>query len=110
MSKASDKRLQQAGDGAPQSVHARATKSDAEEHLRRVQRICTALPETVKKLSHGEPTFFVRKKVYAMFANNHHDDGHIAVGPRPTGNAAYAAQERAAKILPAPLCWGARLG
>lgn len=53
--------------------------SDNEEHLRRVRRICSALPETAEKLSHGEPTFFVRKKVYAMFANNHHGDGHVAV-------------------------------
>jgi hypothetical protein len=37
------------------------------------------LPETTEKLSHGEPTFFVKKKVYAMFDNNHHNDGHIAV-------------------------------
>jgi hypothetical protein len=45
----------------------------------RVRRICAALPECEEKLSHGEPTFFVRKKVFAMFANNHHNDGHIAV-------------------------------
>ena len=51
----------------------------AEQQLRRVRQICFALPETTEKLSHGEPTFFVRKKVFAMFANNHHDDGHIAV-------------------------------
>ena len=50
-----------------------------EKHLLRVRRICTALPETTEKLSHGEPTFFVRKKVFAMFSNNHHNDGHIAV-------------------------------
>lgn len=59
---------------------ARARKSDlGEEHLRRVRRICLAMPECSEKLSHGEPTFFVRKKVFAMFANNHHDDGHVAV-------------------------------
>ena len=52
---------------------------DSEEHLRRVRRICASLPETTEKLSHGEPTFFVRKKVYAMFSNSHHNDGHIAV-------------------------------
>lgn len=52
---------------------------DSEEHLQRLRRICAALPETTEKLSHGEPTFFVRKKVFAMFANNHHNDGHIAV-------------------------------
>ncbi|MBY0503518.1 MAG: MmcQ/YjbR family DNA-binding protein [Bryobacteraceae bacterium] len=50
-----------------------------DEHLRRVRRICLTLPETTEKLSHGEPTFFARKKVYCMFANNHHNDGHIAV-------------------------------
>jgi hypothetical protein len=38
-----------------------------------------ALPESTEKLSHGEPTFFVRKKVFAMFSNNHHGDGHISV-------------------------------
>lgn len=33
----------------------------------------------MEKISHGEPTFFVRKKVFAMFSNNHHNDGHVAV-------------------------------
>jgi hypothetical protein len=50
-----------------------------EKHLARVRRICTALPETMEKLSHGEPTFFVGKKVYVMFANNHHNDDRIAI-------------------------------
>jgi hypothetical protein len=60
--------------------------ANPEEHLHRVRRICASLPETTEKLSHGEPTFFVRKKVFAMFANNHHNDGHIAVWiPAPPG-------------------------
>ena len=50
-----------------------------EEQIRRVRRLCLSLPETTEKLSHGEPTFFARKKVFCMFANNHHQDGHIAV-------------------------------
>jgi hypothetical protein len=55
-------------------------KSDAsEEELSRVRRICLSLPQTSEKLSHGEPTFFMRKRVFCMFANNHHNDGHIAV-------------------------------
>jgi len=53
--------------------------AESEEHLRRVRRICMALPGVSEKLSHGEPTFFVQKKVFTMFANNHHKDGHIAV-------------------------------
>ncbi len=51
----------------------------SERQLQRVRQICNALPETTEKLSHGEPTFFVKKKVFVMFANNHHQDGHIAV-------------------------------
>lgn len=50
-----------------------------EKQIERVRRICHALPETEEKISHGEPTWFVRKKVFAMFSNNHHHDGHIAV-------------------------------
>jgi hypothetical protein len=38
--------------------------SSGEKHLERVRRICMELPETMEKLSHGEPTFFVRKKVF----------------------------------------------
>ena len=57
-----------------------------DEHIPRVRRICSALPQTTEKLSHGEPTFFAGKKVYAMIANNHHNDGHIAVWiPAPPG-------------------------
>ena len=56
------------------------------KQIQRVRRICAALPETTEKLSHGEPTFFVGKKVFAMFSNNHHNDGHVAVVfPVPIG-------------------------
>jgi hypothetical protein len=61
----------------------RAVKNEksalGEEHLQRVRKLCATLPGTTEKISHGEPTFFAKKKVYAMFANNHHNDGHIAV-------------------------------
>lgn len=49
------------------------------DHLTRVRRYCLALPEATEKLSHGEPTFFVKKKVFVMYANNHHNDGRIAI-------------------------------
>jgi hypothetical protein len=58
----------------------------SEDQVERVRRICAALPETTERLSHGEPTFFVHKKVFVMFANNHHNDGRIAVWlPAPPG-------------------------
>jgi hypothetical protein len=50
-----------------------------EKQIERVRRACLALPEAWEKLSHGEPTFFVRKKVFAMCSINHHNDGHVAV-------------------------------
>ena len=50
-----------------------------EDQIQRVRRICLALPGTTEKLSHGEPTFFVKKRVYAGFSGNHHNDGHVAV-------------------------------
>jgi hypothetical protein len=57
-----------------------------EDQIERVRKICLGLPETTEKLSHGEPTWFVKKKVFAMFSNNHHNDGHVAVvAPAPLG-------------------------
>ena len=47
--------------------------------LKRVRRLCLSIPGTMEKISHGEPTFFTPLRVFAMFANNHHDDGHVAV-------------------------------
>jgi len=51
----------------------------SDQPLARVRQICLALPQTSERLSHNEPTFFVGKKVFARFANNHHGDGRIAV-------------------------------
>jgi len=43
--------------------------------LDRLRGICLALPETTERLSHGEPTWFVRdKKVFVTYADQHHDD------------------------------------
>lgn len=47
--------------------------------LQRVRKICLALPDVIEKISHGEETFFVKKRVFAMCSKNHHDDGHVAV-------------------------------
>jgi hypothetical protein len=55
------------------------TKASGEKHTERVRKACLKLPEATEKLSHGEPTFFVRKRVFAMCSINHHNEGHIAV-------------------------------
>lgn len=45
------------------------------EPLDRLREICLALPEVTERLSHGEPTWFVRdKKIFVTYANHHHDD------------------------------------
>jgi len=53
--------------------------ADSAGQIERVRRICLGLPGAWEKISHGEPTWFVGKKVFAMFSNNHHNDGHVAV-------------------------------
>ena len=47
--------------------------------LSRVRGICLALPEATEQEAWGEPTFRVRRKIFAMFANSHHGDGRMAL-------------------------------
>jgi hypothetical protein len=48
--------------------------------LQRIRELCLALPETSERLSHGQPTFFVRdKRSFLMVLDNHHGDGRFAI-------------------------------
>jgi hypothetical protein len=48
--------------------------------LERVRAICTGLPGVVERPSHGAPAFFVGgKRCFAMFMDNHHRDGRLAL-------------------------------
>ena len=47
--------------------------------------LALALPETIEKLSHGAPAFFVAGKMFAYFAHNHHGDGMTYVGVKASG-------------------------
>lgn len=41
--------------------------------LDRLRALCLALPDTTERLSHGEPTWFIRdNKTFVMFSNHHH--------------------------------------
>jgi hypothetical protein len=58
------------------------------DQLDRVRRACLELPEATEQEAWGEPTFRVRKKIFAMYAaaGNHHGAGHCAVWcPAPVG-------------------------
>jgi hypothetical protein len=47
----------------------------ARDPLTRLRAICLSMPEATERLSHGEPTWFVRdKKVFVSYADHHHDD------------------------------------
>ena len=65
--------------------------------LDRLRALCLALPETTERLSHGEPTWFVRdKKVFVTFADQHHDDrvGFWCAAPPGEQEAQIAADPR----------------
>ena len=54
--------------------------------LERLRKLCLALPETTERLSHGEPTWFVRdKKTFVMYSNHHHNDRLAFVCAAPDG-------------------------
>lgn len=48
--------------------------------LLRVRKLCLALPEAHEVEAWGEPTFRVRNKMFAMYADagNHHGDGRAS--------------------------------
>ena len=51
-----------------------------------LRRLCLALPETTERLSHGEPTWFIRgKKTFVTYADHHHDDKLGFWCPAPPG-------------------------
>jgi len=54
-------------------------KPKTSELLKRVREICLSLPETTEKEAWSAPTFRVKKKMFAMFANNHHGDERVAL-------------------------------
>src|SRR5690606_3572269 len=54
------------------------TEADVDAALAEVRRICLDLPEATEKLSHGSPTFFVRR-TFVMFHDDHHGDGRLAI-------------------------------
>ena len=57
----------------------RGAKRDPSETLRKIREFCLSLPDVEEKLSHGAPTWFVKKRTFASYTNNHHGDGRIAL-------------------------------
>jgi len=47
--------------------------------LEQVRAICLAWPESSEKVAWGGPTFRVKDKLFAMYLDNHHGDGRLAL-------------------------------
>ena len=58
--------------------------------LSRIRQVALSLPEAFEQEAWGEPTFRVARRMFAMFANDHHRDGRVAVWlPAPIGTQQY---------------------
>ena len=67
-------------------------------------------PGSIEKVSHGEPTFVTPQQVFAMFANNHHGDGHVAVWLPAAAGVQAALIEEAPETYSGPHYVGAGFG
>jgi YjbR len=65
--------------------------------LAKLRTLCLALPDSFEKISHGEPSFFTKKRMFAMFANanTHHGNGRHRVWLAAPGR-----QERVMRTAP----------
>jgi hypothetical protein len=61
-----------------------ARKASIVDQQARARRICMALPEVEEKEAWGSPTFRVKGKMFAMYLNNHHGDGRVALWLKAT--------------------------
>ncbi len=53
---------------------------DAAGALARIRELCLGLPEVTERLSHGAPTFFIRRtRAFVTFHDDHHGDGRLAI-------------------------------
>jgi predicted DNA-binding protein (MmcQ/YjbR family) len=69
--------------------------------LTRLRKLCLALPEAHEVEAWGEPTFRVRNKMFAMYANanKHHGNGRAAVWVKA------APGDQAKMVSAAPECF-----
>ena len=53
--------------------------SSEDKRLRKLSKICMALPGATRELKGSHATFRIEKKVFAYFLNDHHGDGIVSV-------------------------------
>lgn len=80
-----------------------AKRSAEDPRLTRLTKIALALPEASRQIYGSHAQFLVRKKTFAYFLNDHHDDGIVAVTGKvlPGDNKALAEAQPRRFYLPA---------
>lgn len=63
----------------PEKTASVRRKGDGGKILTRIRSVVASLPETSEKLAWGAPTFRVREKMFAMYLDDHHGDGRVAL-------------------------------
>ena len=54
--------------------------------IKKLAKICLALPDATEQIAWGEPTWRVRGKIFAQLDDHHHGSGHVSVWlPAPEG-------------------------
>lgn len=77
-----------------------------EQSIQQVRRICLRFPEVTERLSHGEPSWFVKdKKLFAMFSDHHHDDRVAFVCAAPPGVQEVLVSSEPLKYYRPPYFW-----
>jgi len=71
--------------------------------LNKLSKICLAFPEATREEAGSHASFLVRKRVFAYFLNNHHNDGIVSVACKvlPGENTALVAAQPERFYLPA---------
>lgn len=75
------------------------------ECLRRLRGLCLALPAVTERLSHGEPSWFLKKQ-FVTFADRHHDDRVAFWAAAPDGAQEHWLDVDAARFFRPPYVGG----
>ncbi|HEV2446167.1 MAG TPA: MmcQ/YjbR family DNA-binding protein [Candidatus Sulfopaludibacter sp.] len=79
------------------------TKPKEDARLTRLTRICLALPEATRQIMGRHAGFYVRKKTFAYFLDDHHGDGIVGINCKvlPGDNTALIAADPRRFYMPA---------
>jgi len=78
-------------------------KPKEDRRLMRLTKICLALPEATRQLMGRHAGFYVRKKTFAYFLDDHHGDGIVGINCKvlPGDNTALIGSDPARFYMPA---------